>query len=87
MICRANVGLMMGHRLRRWSSIKPTLVQRHMFAGEDNTENAWMQASLRAICDHVLAGSLPLWSRARDNKTRWTKDSYAQPQGQGAYLE
>ena len=28
-----NVGLMLAHRLRRWANIKPTLIQRLVFAG------------------------------------------------------
>ena len=34
---RINAGLMLAQRRRRWVSIKPTLVQRHILAGIDTT--------------------------------------------------
>ena len=32
-LSRSNAGLMLGHRLRRWPSIKPALGERLVFAG------------------------------------------------------
>ena len=32
--CKFNVGLMLGHRLRRWPNISPTLYQPLMLAGK-----------------------------------------------------
>ena len=34
--CWPNAGLMLAHRLRRWPSIKPALVQRFVFAGSQS---------------------------------------------------
>ena len=32
--CSANAGLMLGHRLRRWHNIKPTLAEHLVFAAD-----------------------------------------------------
>ena len=42
-----NVGLMLGHRLRRWSNITPTLGERLVFAG------IW-HVVLLDVCDQYL---------------------------------
>ena len=44
---RPSVGLMLAHRLRRWGNIKPTLVERLVFA------------AYRALCLFYLKNTLP----------------------------
>ena len=45
-IHRANVGLMLGHRLRRWPNIKPTLAQCIVFAGINYRDRSTSHHSL-----------------------------------------
>ena len=44
-IRRPNVGLLLGHRLRRWPNINQTLGQRLFFAGVSMSLNIYYEAS------------------------------------------